>query len=641
MSDLLTVQDLEAAKKHDTFHSEVITGKKGGVVGGASIDYATNAVTGQIQKTLPRTLLDIAFVRTGTFAAGATLTDMRQTLEYSGHEYSWAGTFPKVVAAGATPATSGGIGAGAWVDHTDVTLRSDLASESGSGLVGYQPAGNGAVATTVQSKLRETVSVKDFGAVGDGVTDDTAAIQAALDDAIARRDANKTRQALVTIPDGEFLISSTIVHHPRLIVHHEGTLVPDSVNWDPAADAVYTIREDVFDNYDNGWSAYKLADRTAIEGHIKINPGVTSDATGPGPIQSVPAVGIKALGGGNIYIASSTVLGCRKGGIHCLNGGVDLHNFTIVAPPDAERGAQGLYSDTHDGQFSHGLVKFFDIGVALGGTSNVLNDVHVWGWTSVDLWGIYGRMRRGFELQGGFNKLIGCYADTVAKDDPEAPPSYTNGGIGFYSNQWNNSFISCKVKSHEADGTDYGCAFWLEQPQNTLIDCDATDFDEIADGYYIYYSGNASRLNTFVIGGNVGLYSLRDANRNVALNHPDSNFSTRRVKWQIDHDFVNGTFVLDGTINTKTGGYTTDFEITLPDEFSGASGQFIVESPGVFRAAIAGLANFYDIRGVISGTSMKFAMYNLSGGIQYIQLEDLDVGNFYLAGTFTASLEPR
>jgi hypothetical protein len=50
---------------------------------------------------------------------------MRQTLEYNGHEYSWAGTFPKVVPAGSTPATSGGIGAGAWVDRTDVTLRGD------------------------------------------------------------------------------------------------------------------------------------------------------------------------------------------------------------------------------------------------------------------------------------------------------------------------------------------------------------------------------------------------------------------------------------------------------------------------------------------------------------------------------------
>lgn len=45
----------------------------------------------------------------------------------------------------------------------------------------YTPAGTGAVDTTVQTKLRETVSPTDFGAVGDGVTDDTAALKAMVE----------------------------------------------------------------------------------------------------------------------------------------------------------------------------------------------------------------------------------------------------------------------------------------------------------------------------------------------------------------------------------------------------------------------------------------------------------------------------
>ncbi len=68
------------------------------------------------------------------------------------------------------------------------TIVANLAASTGSSLVGYMPAGSGAVATTVQAKLRESVSVLDFYANGvsgaavdpTGVLDSTLGIQAAV-----------------------------------------------------------------------------------------------------------------------------------------------------------------------------------------------------------------------------------------------------------------------------------------------------------------------------------------------------------------------------------------------------------------------------------------------------------------------------
>ena len=222
MSDYLQPQDLIDDKKHSTFFSEVITGKAGGLAGGASIDAATNAVTSQTQKTMPKIMGDseLAFDAqlnaqqvehasqisaheiehdnqiaahevehdnqiaaheaefisqlqaqgwnpvAGSFDAGGTIVNRRDILWWEAAKawYSWQGALPKVVPAGSTPSAAGGVSSTTWVDRTDGALRSELADNGGASLVG-------GIGFTVAEAFT-------------GI-DDTAILQAAINSAIA------------------------------------------------------------------------------------------------------------------------------------------------------------------------------------------------------------------------------------------------------------------------------------------------------------------------------------------------------------------------------------------------------------------------------------------------------------------------
>ena len=92
----------------------------------------------------------------------------------------------------------------------------DVTAPSGSNSVGYLPAGINAVSTTVQTKLRESVSVKDFGAVGDGTTDDTAAFGAACTYA-------STRNLAVLVPGtSSFYVLTALTNADKELLYGTG-----------------------------------------------------------------------------------------------------------------------------------------------------------------------------------------------------------------------------------------------------------------------------------------------------------------------------------------------------------------------------------------------------------------------------------
>lgn len=87
---------------------------------------------------------------------------------------------------------------------TDPAYFDPVVGSNSATAISYTPPGTSAVATTVRDKLREVVSVKDFGATGDGVTDDAAAINAAIGY------ANSKGGGTVFFPSGAYRVKSSV-----------------------------------------------------------------------------------------------------------------------------------------------------------------------------------------------------------------------------------------------------------------------------------------------------------------------------------------------------------------------------------------------------------------------------------------------
>lgn len=175
-----------------------------------------------------------------TYAAGTTTPQAT----YTSRSGTTANTNPIILdAAGRTPqqvwATEGLLYKYVVKTSTDVLIRTwdnignsyvasdlelDLASTvdntKGDALIGFRQSDTtgfltGATGRTVNTKLQEIISVKDFGATGDGVTDDTAAIIAAMDafkgSSIPDPGSGvPNRGPAIYFPRGTYLVTGTI-----------------------------------------------------------------------------------------------------------------------------------------------------------------------------------------------------------------------------------------------------------------------------------------------------------------------------------------------------------------------------------------------------------------------------------------------
>jgi hypothetical protein len=139
-----------------------------------------------------------------------------------GAQYSYLETSSTVIT------FNNGLHVGALVKFTTTQLLSGGTLDSSQ--IVYDPPFTNSVVTNVENKLSEYVSVKDFGAIGNGVADDTAAIQNAID----------AFEGGIFVPKGTYSVLSTItVKNGCSLILDKGAII----NYDAASGVVFQLEK--------------------------------------------------------------------------------------------------------------------------------------------------------------------------------------------------------------------------------------------------------------------------------------------------------------------------------------------------------------------------------------------------------------
>lgn len=111
-----------------------------------------------VYEALRRTYAEAGYsLVAGSFEKGGVITDKKEVLlfESEGVAYSWGGALPKTVSPNSTPSSSGGIGAAAWTNAKNVSLRSQLGTIYLADLPGVTTDGTTDCAAALNALLTE------------------------------------------------------------------------------------------------------------------------------------------------------------------------------------------------------------------------------------------------------------------------------------------------------------------------------------------------------------------------------------------------------------------------------------------------------------------------------------------------------
>lgn len=358
------------------------------------------------QYTAEEAILKYGYITMDSFEDGATLTLPNQTLRYeaNGEYYRWDGEFPKIVPAGSTPETAGGVGLGAWLSVGDASLRNQISD----------PDGATKYPELQIARWRDEGDVRGWGAGEEGFNAAMSAISAA-------------GGGTLFVNEDILFTSLPISHLPKVTVHWNARAIVQT-----GLTSTYAYIMDggadtpSYDNTDH----FTLANKTNCYG-LRLE---AQDYT----------VGINAIGVcvrhcyGWTY-EGGAIIGFNNGGFYETNNYEGkASKFTMVVANTRLDNSVGFESNSTDSWFGELSPVGYSIGLKFNKSANVVDKAHPWGNTVNNLVGAMGKMNVGIVIteNAGFSTYSNIILDTPVRKNTNNAPSRSNGGVGVICDAW-------------------------------------------------------------------------------------------------------------------------------------------------------------------------------------------------------------
>lgn len=339
-------------------------------------------------------------------------------------------------------------------------------SSMGAAAVAYIPAGAGGIATDVQTVLRETTSVKRYGAKGDGLVDDSSAINNAIDAVY------NAGGGVVWFPVGRYLLSSPILLKPgvSLIGDQKGKFGA------PSTFGVVFVR-----NFTTSSATIYSPSSQTIDGVTYENFIIEGGKNGIGGT-STSGHGIEIQLGNDILFKRVWVSQCPGDGFRIGQGAASFHNYF------------------------YNCYAFFNAGTGYSARSDWMR--------FIDCWSDGNKI--GIEFPSGAQAGSNAFIYRCHFEEWE-DYAIKISGVSAFGGTGNNQIVGCRLFSRRYNVSMLGHGIFLDGVSSTT----GASGNTLRDNHFVYQ--NSYGVNN---AGTVGIIVGATADSNVLDNNRISAFDT-------------------------------------------------------------------------------------------------------------------